>query len=238
MLTTTESFSRQAEALERAQRHWQMLRQLAEARSTETTPGVTIALAREAGAPGTSVAQEVGKRLGWPVYDHELLERIAQEMGLRVNLLESIDEKRQSWILECLETFSEMPHVSENSYVRHLMQTILSLAVHGECVIVGRGAAQILPADTTLRVRLVGLLEDRIAAASARLGISAQQAARKVEEVDRERTRFIKEHFRKDPTDVHQYDLILNMSRWSIPECAEHIIHALRQMQRRGLGSE
>ena len=99
MLTTTEAFSRQAEALERARRHWQMRRKEAEARSTATTTGITIALAREAGAPGTSVAQEVGKRLGWPVYDHQLLERIAQEMGLRVNLLETIDERRQSWIL-------------------------------------------------------------------------------------------------------------------------------------------
>src|SRR5262249_41889981 len=60
----------------------------------------TIALSRQAGTEGTAVAQEVGKRLGWQVYDHELLERIAQEMNVREALLESVDERRQSWLLE------------------------------------------------------------------------------------------------------------------------------------------
>ena len=30
--------------------------------------------------PGTSVAREVGHRLGWTVYDHELLERVATDI--------------------------------------------------------------------------------------------------------------------------------------------------------------
>ncbi len=229
MQTYTESFSRQTEAIERAQRHWQLRRQKAD----KTKPGLTIAIAREAGAPGTSVAQEVGKRLGWPVYDHELLERIAREMGLRVNLLESVDEKRQSWILESLEAFSEMPYVSETTYVRHLAQAILSLGAHGECVIVGRGAAQILPRQTTLAVRIIGQVQDRIALLSARLGLSKQEAGRKVEEMDRERQGFIQAHFHKDPREPHLYDLLLNISRWSVAECAEIIVRAQEQMQLR-----
>ena len=70
-------------------------------------------------------------------------------MGLRVHLLESIDEKRQSWILEGLEAFSEMPHVSENSYVWHLAQTILSLGARTASASWSAGAAQVLPRKTT-----------------------------------------------------------------------------------------
>src|SRR6516225_4346905 len=106
---------RQAQALERAEGHWQARRQ--QSVSPAAPAGLTIAINREAGAPGTSVAQEVGARLGWPVYDHELIEMIAKEMGLRVNLLETLDEKRQSWILEAMEGFSASPFVSENSFV-------------------------------------------------------------------------------------------------------------------------
>jgi cytidylate kinase len=212
--------------LEQAQRQWQARRQQA-----DSPAGLTVALNREAGAPGTSVAQEVGARLGWPVYDHELLELIAKEMGLRVSLLETIDERRQSWILESLEGFSSSPFVSENRFVRHLIQTILSLGAHGQCVIVGRGAAHILPAKSTLRVRLVGLPKDRIAAMARRLNLSPEEAARKVEETDRERVRFIRDHFQFDPSDPHLYDLILNTSRWSVPQCADLIIRALHQME-------
>src|SRR5215831_2464020 len=103
-----------------------------------TSPALTIAFSREVGARGTSVASAVGERLGWPVYDHSLLERIAQEMNLRTQLLESIDERRQSWVLETIEGFSALPAVSEGAFVRHLVKTVLSLAAHGSCIIVGR----------------------------------------------------------------------------------------------------
>jgi cytidylate kinase len=235
MLPPSISLERQVEAMQRAQRHWQSHQEASRSGSGQAA-GLTITIAREAGCPGTSVAQEVGDRLGWPVYDHELLERIANEMGLRVSLLESIDERRQSWLLESMEAFAATPHVNESSYVRHLLETILSLGSHGECVIVGRGAAQILPTETTLRVRLIGQLKDRIAAFAARFGLSLKEAARKVEETDRERLAFIKDHFHRDPTESGQYDLVLNTSRWPIAGCADLIIRALHQMQGRVAG--
>src|SRR5437868_9081240 len=100
MPTPTSLLRHQAEMLELAERQWESRRQGKVAKK-----GFTIALAREAGTPGTSVAGEVGTRLSWPVYDHQLLERIAQEMGLRTQLLESVDERRRSWLLETVEGF-------------------------------------------------------------------------------------------------------------------------------------
>jgi cytidylate kinase len=122
-------------------------------------------------------------------------------MGLRAELLESIDERCRSWLLETVESFAARPQLSEGGYMRHLVETILSLGAHGQCVIVGRGAVQILPGETTLRVRLVGLLEDRSAAAARRQDLPWQEAAAWVKETDRQRVRFVKEHFQNDPTD-------------------------------------
>src|SRR5438270_482270 len=143
-----EQLERLAERLERTQRHWRERQQeaLAGSPSAAVATAPTIAIAREAGCPGSRSAHEAGARLGWLVYDHELLERIAQEMGLRVELLESIDERRQSWLLETVKSFGLQRSVTESSYVYHLAETVLSLGTHGHCVIVGRGAAQILPA--------------------------------------------------------------------------------------------
>jgi cytidylate kinase len=233
MMPYSSSAERVTGALARAQQHWQQRREAARRGTTEVASGLTIALSRESGTSGSSVAHELGARLGWPVYHHELLERIAQEMGLRVSLLETIDEKRQSWLRESLEAFSSVPSVSESAYVSHVIETILSLGAHGECIIVGRGAAQILPAQTTLRVRLVAPLEDRITAVSHRHGISRQEAARRIETTDRERNRFIKAHFLKDPSDPGQYDLLLNSWRWSTSEAVDLIVEALRRLQRR-----
>ena len=77
-------------------RDWAAQRQAAATRRDRrprTPPAFTITLSREAGTLATSVAQEVGRRLGWQVYDHELLERIAQEMHVRTALLDSVDER-------------------------------------------------------------------------------------------------------------------------------------------------
>jgi cytidylate kinase len=191
----------------------------------------TIAVSREAGANGSLLARAVAQRLGWAVYDRELVQHIAVNMGVRTSLLESVDEKHRSWLLECVDGLSSAPAVSESGYIRHLVQTILSLGSHGECVIVGRGAAQILPIATTLRVRLVGPIEDRIKSASQRFGIPHEQAKKWVETTDGERKRFVKEHFRKDPADPCGYDLVLNSSRLGVSKCTDIIIETLRRLQ-------
>ncbi len=229
-------FERVTEGIERAQRHWESRRP-----PGETGPhprALTIAVSRAAGAPGTSVAREAGARLGWQVYDQELLERIAQDMGLRTSLLESVDERRVGWLQECVEAFAGVPTVSESAYIKHLVTTLLSLASHGECVIVGRAAAQVLPTASTLRVRLLASLDDRVAATSSRLGVSRQEAGRWVERTDRERVRFIKDHFQKDPTDPGNYDLLLNASRLSVGECADVIVAAVHSLQVRAAAQQ
>jgi cytidylate kinase len=193
-----------------------------------------VALSREAGVDGAAVARDVGTRLGWPVYDNELLQRIAQDMGVRTSLLESVDERRVSWLEEAFGSFMEVPRISESTYVQHLVKTILALGAHGDCVIVGRGAPHILPPESALRVRLVAPLKDRISAVSRGQQISPEEAIRRLETIDRERNAFVQEHFFKDPADLRNYDLILNFGRFGIPGCAELIVDGVRYLQGHG----
>jgi cytidylate kinase len=224
----TDSLEHVVSGASMAQKHWETRR-----RDGSAALAFTVAIAREAGAPGTSVAREVGRRLGWQVYDHELLQHIAKEHNLRVSLLESLDERRQNWMVAYMEGFTQQPHMGESAYVHHLRQTLLSLGAHGCCVIVGRGAVHLLPPATTLRVRLVGALEDRVAMTMRNRGLSKAEAAKWVETTDRERTAFVKDHFFKDTADLLAYDLILNMSRWSVMECADLIVDALGRLTSR-----
>lgn len=214
--------------VDRAIGHWEKGRRAAATQpgTAPPKPGLTICLEREAGTQGSVIAHEVGKLLGWPVYDRELLEKIAQEMHLQVRLLESVDERHESWLEEAVESFSQIPLVGESVYVRHLVRTVLALGTHGECVIVGRGAAFILPAERTLRVRLIGRPEDRVAVAARKLGVDESEAARTVRSLDRQRRMFVRDHFLKDSSDEHNYDLILNTSRFTPAACAELIVAA------------
>ena len=42
-------------------------------------PSFTIALSREAGTQAGEIAHELGMKLNWPVFDRELVERIAED---------------------------------------------------------------------------------------------------------------------------------------------------------------
>lgn len=193
--------------------------------------GPTIAISRQVGARGTTIARVVGARLGWPVYDHELLEKLATEMEVAVHWLECRDERTSSWFQERLASLSGDPSMSDGSFRHHLIRVLFALACKGHCVIVGRGAAHTLPAATTLRVRLIGALEDRVRVMARQLDLPPDQAMRQVIRLDRERDRFVKQNFHRDPVDPLQYDLILNSSRFDDDEAAAVIVKSLAHYQ-------
>ena len=164
--------------------------------------------------------------------DHELLERMADEMHVNVRLLDNIDEQHVPWLVERMEAFSSIPFVSESSYVRHLLDTVLSLAARGECIIVGRGAAHILPPALAIRVRLVAEFADRAQTMMRELSCTLEEAERQVKTLDQQRSTFIKSHFHCDPAAPENYDLVLNTSRLDVETCSQIIITALEDRRR------
>lgn len=234
-MNTMQGLGRVTESLARLDQHQQTPKKVSN-RPLATPP--TIALSRDAGCRGTAVALAVAGRLGWPVYDHQLIERIAEQMQVRPNLLDTIDERQHSWTLECVEWLALGAHISDRAYFHRLLDTLRALGAKGECVIVGRGAAFALPAPTTLRVRLVSDRAARIAEISRERGLDAEAAARYMETTDRERVAWLRDHFGKsDPADPVHYDLVLNTSRWPVDDCADLIVAGLQHLQKCGAGS-
>jgi cytidylate kinase len=197
-----------------------------------------ITISRQAGALGNSVATAIGKQLNWPVYDREILEKIGEEMRRSPRHLETVDERPINWLEDCLSGFLNEHHVSADAYLKYLACTVRGLGSVGKCVIVGRGASYILPPATTLRIRLVASLEDRIKVIAGRLGLLEREAATWIEKTERQRIGFVKRYFGRDATDPHDYDLVLNMSRVSVEEAAELVIQMLRRFEGRGVPTE
>jgi hypothetical protein len=84
-----------------------------------------------------------------------------------------------------------------------------------------------------LRVRLVGSVQERVAAWGQMLGISEQKAAEQVRNLDRLQADFLQYHFRKTLTDPCNFDLVLNAPRLSVVQLAELIVEALRRLAAR-----
>jgi cytidylate kinase len=196
-------------------------------------PPFSIAVSREAGALGHTVAAEVAHRLGWPVYDREILDKVGEDMRRTPRHLEALDERPVSWLEEFLSGLASRHSVSPDRYLKYLVGAVRGLGEIGRCVIVGRGANFILPAQTTLRVRLVASAADRARVIAQRLNLAPREAAAWAERAERLRGEFVRRAFRQDVADPHHYDLVLNMSRLSVEAAADVIVRVLHGFEGR-----
>src|SRR5947209_7804362 len=63
---------------------------------------LTVAISREAGARGGSIARRAGTKLGWQVFSQELLEYMAQEGNFRQDVVEELPPAAARWVGERL----------------------------------------------------------------------------------------------------------------------------------------
>jgi cytidylate kinase len=193
--------------------------------------GLTVAISREAGARGGTIARRVGRKLGWPVYHQELLDYIVQEASQREGIVEDLAPAAAHWVEDRLHQLLREQNLSQHPSVINLARVILTLGARGEAVLIGRGAGCILPRSTTLHVRIVALLADRIAYMSQWSRLTVDEAAEQVRLRDSHRATFIASHFHRQPGDIYQYDLLLNSSLLGEELCADLIAHAVRARQ-------
>jgi cytidylate kinase len=81
---------------------------------------------------------------------------------------------------------------------------------------------------TTLHVRLISPLSERIAYLSQWLRLSQEEAAERVRLRDERRAAFLSTHFHRQPGDVQQYDMLLNSGTLGEDVCADLIVRAAR----------
>jgi hypothetical protein len=192
---------------------------------------LSIAISREAGARGGSIGRRVGRKLAWQVYDQEVLEYIAQEGGIRQELLDAQDAAAVTWAAEHLQALVRADTVEPSSPLSNLARVVVALAAQGQVVFIGRGAGCLLPAASTLKVRILAPLADRIAYMSQWLRLTREEAAERVRLRDNRRAEFLQTHFHHDPNDIYQYDLVLNSSLLGEEVCAQLIVEAAQAKQ-------
>jgi hypothetical protein len=190
--------------------------------------GLSIAVSRESGARGGTIGRRVGRKLGWQVYDQELLEYMAQDTVVRQELFEGLTPAGTEWVEARLEQLLREQNLSQHPSILSLARVTLALGAGGGVVLIGRGAGCILPRATTLHVRLVAPEAERIAFMSQWLRLTLAEATERVRLNDSRRAEFVLTHFHHRPDDVHQYDLVLNSSLLGEELCAELIAQAAR----------
>ncbi len=192
--------------------------------------GLTVAITREAGARGGRIARRVGQLLGWQVFDQEMLGYLVQSETARVEMMADIPPDSLAWAnLEHARQL-DARHLGGGDQTE-LLRLAFVLAAKGEVVLVGRGVGELLPAATTVNVRIIAPLNQRVAYFSQWLRLTPSEAEIEVTARDRVRGALQIALVGSDPDDPTQYDLLLNSGRLGEAECAELIARAVRVKQ-------
>jgi cytidylate kinase len=197
----------------------------------------TVTIARRMGSGGTYIGRHIAERLGLRYMDREVLQLAADRLGVECSALEPNRERVAGFWEKFLGSLSfgppegtyappPVPAYSDKALFECQAGILREMAGRDDCVIVGYGAAYVLPrharmvntffhAPTPYRVRRVMEiygLDDR------------ERARRMVEESDRLRARYFREMTGRDWACADNYHLCVDTSMSPLPELAERLV--------------
>jgi len=187
-----------------------------------------ITISRQLGSNGTEISEQLGQELGWDVWDGEIIDKIADDAKVHRQMVELLDERRVSAFEEISRALFSDTSITSETYIKHLVATIMSISQQGKAIIVGRGANFILP--EALNIRVIASFNYRIGNLMKRDEIAEREAERRIVRSDQDRADFVSKVFGADIDDVALYDLILRVDEFSIQDAIQ-IILAVTQIK-------
>lgn len=195
---------------------------------------IIITIGRQFGSGGKCVAEVLGRKLGIPVYDQELIMKAAQESGFSAEFFEQSDEKRRFFSLSSIfaTAYSSETenYMSDKGLFRIQCETIRNIAAQGPAIIVGRCSDYVLrDMKNKLDVFLTSPLEKRAARVAERQGIDYAKAMETVEREDRNREEYYNYYTFGNWGVASNYDLCIDSDKLGDEGTADMIIEFARR---------
>lgn len=193
-----------------------------------------INVGRQFGSGGRLVALALGRKLGIPVYDQELIAKAAEQSGFSKELFANSDEKRNllalsSFIVDVGRFGSADNYMSDNQLFVIQSNVIRSLADKGPAVFIGRCSDYILRDRKCLDVFVTAIDEVRIKRVAERMNITPEQADSLMRKKDRTRETYYNYYTFGNWGVASNYDLCVDSSVLGIEGTADMIIDFCRR---------
>lgn len=171
-----------------------------------------ITVSREFGSAGHEIAEKIAEDLGLKFYDRKILDEIANQMDVNVEVLEKYDEKPRNLMLS--RRVGKYSNSMEEILAETQFDYIREKAENGESfVIVGRCSETVLQdVDGMISVFISGDREHKLERVMSKYKLSESEAVRKMERHDFMRKRYHNRHSEHKWGDSRFYDICLNSS--------------------------
>jgi CMP/dCMP kinase len=201
-----------------------------------------ITISREYGSAGGEIASRLARHLKWQLIDHEIVERVALEMGTSLGAAEAHDERTEGILARIFNNLQSLQPAymagaspqaflkNEETYLKAVSQIVLAAAAQGQVVIVGRGSQVLLAQKRdVLHVRIIAPFEKRVDYVMTREGIDRAAAETRIKIKDHDRTKHLDTAFHQKPDDAHLYDVVLSTAFLDLDSAVEIISLTLQQ---------
>ncbi len=170
-----------------------------------------LAISRDFGCGEEKIIPKLEKSLGWQVYGKSLIDHMATQENLNKKLLESLDEKKQSFVDEWMNYLIRSGSILKKDYVLKVSRLIETVVLQENAIIVGRGANFILKnRPEGLRVKLTAPFKNRAENTARVRNLSEKEAEELVRQNDEERRQFIQNYFEADAQSHCEFDIAFN----------------------------
>lgn len=200
-----------------------------------------VTISRMYGSGGSLVAERVAGALGWDLLDNRVVDAVAERLGIARSEVSAHEERVPSLVerLAAALTLSvpEMLPVADTALpiteerIVAMTRAVIEEAVQsGHAVLVGRGAQCLLAnRPDALHVFCHAPRPVLIAFAMTERGVGHEEAARIVDQTNRSRQEYVRQHFHREWRAVENYDLCVNTGTLGIDGAARLIVDLARE---------
>ena len=177
---------------------------------------IIIALGREFGSGGHEAGKKLADRYGIKFLDHYLLQTIADEKCIDIDLLKNYDEKPKNRILS--RTVSGYSNALEEHVANFQFDYIRRMADEGESfVVIGRCAEHILRGNPALiSVFVLGNMDEKCKRIMDKYNLSHDEALHLMKRKDATRKSYHNYYCSGKWGDSRNYDLCINSSNLGV----------------------
>ena len=200
-----------------------------------------ITIGREFGSGGKYIGEEIAKRLNYQFYDKELLQRVAKEKNIDVQLLEKVDERQKEsfWytfamasypLIDSVNSLTELPKSVE--YFVQQTQIIEEIAEKENCVIIGR-CSNIILKDKPNVLNVFVYSSDmnfKIQRKKKYSDLDEKMIEKMIKKTDKERAAYYNYYTNEKWGDRSGYDIMIDTSKFGVDKAIDLIVQYVQNL--------